>query len=78
MLSIVGTPSLSSSDKFRFANGVGTGYFTWRPPLKLPRPAAGQHNREIARCVLVGVGYTGPEDDHDVVQQRAVAILGRQ
>ena len=40
-------------------------------------PAPGQHDRKIVRCVLVGVGHAGPEDDHDAVEQCAVAILGR-
>ena len=35
----IGTPILSSRLRCRFANGVSSGYLTWRPPVPAPPPA---------------------------------------
>ena len=46
------------------------------PALDAAVGAPHHHGRQIRRIVLVGVGHPGAIEDHHVVEQRAIAILG--
>ena len=49
----------------------------WRPPLILPIAPPASKRRQIVVLMAIAVAQAAAVDDHRVIQQRALAVLGR-
>lgn len=71
----IGTPSLFSSVRCRFASGVSGAYRTCRPPHACG--AARKQDQQVVGGVGVAVGHPCAVDDHRMDEQRTAAVRRR-
>ena len=62
-----GTSSLFSKVRYRFVNGVSSGYRMWRFPLSRPAPAPAKEERQLLDIVEVAVTHAAPVKDHHLI-----------